>query len=77
MRQGVNETELLLSGWAWFQPEKMIGKTIGLKAIADGDEPLLAFRVVGAGVVFQEQIVEDDSGLEEGLMHDRCVLTAS
>ena len=67
------EIKFLLTGCARLQLEKMIRKTIGLKTIADGDEPLLALRVVGAGVVFQEQIVEDDSGLKERLMHCRRV----
>lgn len=69
----MNEIKLLLTGCARLQLEKMIGKTIGLKTIADRDEPLLAFRVVGAGVVFQEKIVEDNSSFKEGLMHCRRV----
>lgn len=65
--------KLLLTGRAHLQSQEMIGETISLKTIANGDEPLLAFRMIGTGVMFQEKRVEDDSGLKEGLMHCRYV----
>ena len=65
--------KLLLTGRAHLQSQEMIGEMISLKTIANGDEPLLAFRMIGTGVMFQEKRVEDDSGLKEGLMHCRYV----
>ena len=71
----MNEFQFLLGRRAWFQPEEMLRKTVGLQAFSDRNQPLFTLRVIASGVVFEEQIVENDAGLNERLMHGWRVLT--